>query len=400
MEASPGTQDPDDFRAEVRAWLRSAAPAKGAPDDFSTAHTERADDYESYERQLATNMRRIVSWQRALDDVGWGALGWPPEYGGIGESYRKIFAEEQAQVGVTTKPLSVGVEMVGPTLIAFGTKEQLQRYLAPLRRGDEVWCQLFSEPDAGSDLPSLRTAASETDNGWYLNGQKVWTSGASCSDFGLALARTDPSKPRHAGISAFIVAMAAPGAEVRPLRQISGVYHFNEVFLNNVFIPRESLIGELGKGWDVATTMLMNERASLGGGTSAGSPEELIDLARRVHRSEDALVRNRLAALYSDAAILQWSMQRAQDGGHSRVGGLLKLMYSEHARRMTNAALDLLGAAGVAGPLDEGESATTDWQNRFLFAPGLRIAGGSDEIQRNTIAERTLGLPRKRAPRR
>ncbi len=182
------------------------------------------------------------------------------------------------------------------------------------------------------------------------------------------------------------------------MRQISGAYHFNEVFLNDVFIPRESLIGELGRGWDVATTMLMNERASLGGGTSAGTPEELIELARKINRAEDALVRNRLASLYSDAAILQWSIQRAQAQGHARVGGLLKLMYSEHARRMTSAALDLLGAAAVAGPLDESESATTDWQNRFLFAPGLRIAGGSDEIQRNTIAERALGLPREPRP--
>jgi alkylation response protein AidB-like acyl-CoA dehydrogenase len=398
MEASAATEDVDDFRKEVRAWLRNAAPQKGAPDDFSTAHTERADDYASYERQLAANMRRIVAWQRALDDVGWGALGWPPEYGGISDAHRKVFAEEQAQVGVTTKPLSVGVEMVGPTLIAFGTNDQLQRYLAPLRRGDEVWCQLFSEPDAGSDLPSLRTAAAATDGGWKLNGQKVWTSGASCSDFGLALARTDPSKPRHAGISAFIVDMASPGVEVRPLRQISGAYHFNEVFLNNVFIPHESLIGDLGKGWDVATTMLMNERASLGGGTSAGSPEELIDLARKMQHAADPLVRNRIASLYADALILQWSMRRAQARGHSRVGGLLKLMYSEHARRMTTAAIDLLGAAGIAGPLDEKELASTDWQNRFLFAPGLRIAGGSDEIQRNTIAERTLGLPREVRP--
>jgi alkylation response protein AidB-like acyl-CoA dehydrogenase len=398
MGAPPDTEDLEDFRTQVRAWLKSAAPGKGSPDDFSTAHTGRAVDHESYERQLATNMRRIVAWQRTLDDVGWGALGWPPEYGGMSESHRKTFAEEQARVGVTTKPLSVGVEMVGPTLIAWGTKEQKQRYLAPLRRGDEVWCQLFSEPDAGSDLPSLRTTASETEGGWSLSGQKVWTSGASCSDFGLALARTDPSKPRHAGISAFIVDMTSPGVEVRPLRQISGAYHFNEVFLNNAFIPRDALIGELGKGWDVATTMLMSERASLGGGTSAGSPDELIALAQRCHKSEDATVRDRLASLYADAAILQWSIQRAQAGSASRVGGLLKLMYSEHARRMTNAALELLGPAGVAGPLGDSEASVTDWQNRFLFAPGLRIAGGSDDIQRNTIAERTLGLPREARP--
>jgi alkylation response protein AidB-like acyl-CoA dehydrogenase len=398
MEGPTGTEDFESFRTEVRAWLKTTAPRKGAPDDFSTAHTERAADHASYERQLAANMRRIVTWQRTLDDLGWGALGWPPEYGGMSESHRKIFAEEQARVGVTTKPLSVGVEMVGPTLIALGTKEQRQRYLAPLRRGDEVWCQLFSEPDAGSDLPSLRTTASETASGWNLNGQKVWTSGASCSDFGLALARTDPSKPRHAGISAFIVDMASPGVEVRPLRQISGAYHFNEVFLNDVSIPHAALVGEAGKGWDVATTMLMNERASLGGGTSAGSPDELIDLARRSQKAGDAVVRNRLASLYSDAAILQWSIQRAQVGGHSRVGGLLKLMYSEHARHMTSTALDLLSTAGVAGPLGDDESSVTDWQNRFLFAPGLRIAGGSDEIQRNTIAERTLGLPRESRP--
>jgi alkylation response protein AidB-like acyl-CoA dehydrogenase len=398
MEATPGTDDLEDFRTQVRAWLKTTAPGRGAPDDFSTAHTERAADHESYERQLAANMRRIVGWQRTLDDVGWGALGWPPEYGGMSESHRKIFAEEQAKVGVTTKPLSVGVEMVGPTLIAWGTNEQKQRYLAPLRRGDEVWCQLFSEPDAGSDLPSLRTTASETEGGWSLNGQKVWTSGASCSDFGLALARTDPSKPRHAGISAFIVDMASPGVEVRPLRQISGAYHFNEVFLNNAFIPEGGLIGKLGKGWDVATTMLMSERSSLGGGTSAGSPEELIALAQGCHKATDARVRDRLASLYTDAAILQWSIQRAQAGSPSRVGGLLKLMYSQHARHMTNTALELVGPAGVAGPLGDTESSVTDWQNRFLFAPGLRIAGGSDEIQRNTIAERTLGLPREARP--
>jgi alkylation response protein AidB-like acyl-CoA dehydrogenase len=398
MEAPPGTVDLEDFRTEVRTWLRKTAPGKGAPDDFSTAHTERAVDHESYERQLAANMGRIVAWQRALDDVGWGALGWPPEYGGMSESHRKVFAEEQARVGVTTKPLSVGVEMVGPTLIKWGTEDQKQRYLTPLRRGDEVWCQLFSEPDAGSDLPSLRTTASRTEAGWSLSGQKVWTSGASCSDFGLALARTDPSKPRHAGISAFIVDMASPGVEVRPLRQISGAYHFNEVFLDHAFIPDSALIGELGKGWDVATTMLMSERSSLGGGTSAGSPDELIALAQKSHKDKDPRVRNRLASLYADAAILQWSIQRAQAGGHSPVSGLLKLMYSQHARRMTNTAMELLGAAGVAGPLGDGESTVIDWQNRFLFAPGLRIAGGSDEIQRNTVAERTLGLPREARP--
>jgi alkylation response protein AidB-like acyl-CoA dehydrogenase len=398
MEAVTGTEDTEVFRREVRAWLKSAAPRKGAPDDFSAAHTERAADHASYEQQLAANMRRIVAWQRTLDDVGWGALGWPPEYGGVSESHRKIFAEEQARVGVTTKPLSVGIEMVGPTLIALGTEEQKERYLRPLRRGEEVWCQLFSEPDAGSDLPSLRTTASQTAGGWSLNGQKVWTSGASCSQFGLALARTDPSKPRHAGISAFIVDMASPGVEVRPLRQISGAYHFNEVFLNGVPIPYTALIGEVGKGWDVATTMLAHERASLGGGTSAGSPDELIDLARRCQKSEDARVRNRLASLYSDAAILQWSIQRAQTGRDTRVVGLLKLMYSEHARRMTSAALDVLGVTGVAGPIDESDSQVTDWQNRFLFAPGLRIAGGSDEIQRNSIAERILGLPREVRP--
>jgi alkylation response protein AidB-like acyl-CoA dehydrogenase len=398
MEAPPGTEDVEDFRTQVRAWLRNTAPGKGAPDDFSAAHTERAVDHESYEQQLAANMRRIVAWQRALDDMGWGALGWPPEYGGLSESHRKVFAEEQAHVGVTTKPLSVGVEMVGPTLIRWGTEEQKQRYLPPLRRGDEVWCQLFSEPDAGSDLPSLRTAASPTEGGWILSGQKVWTSGASCSDFGLALARTDPSKARHAGISAFIVDMSSPGVDIRPLRQISGAYHFNEVFLDRAFVPDSGLIGEPGQGWDVATTMLMSERSSLGGGTSAGSPDELIALARRCDRDTDPRVRNHLASLYADASILQWSIQRAQAGGHSPVSGLLKLMYSQHARRMTNTAMELLGGAGVAGPLGNAESSATDWQNRFLFAPGLRIAGGSDEIQRNTIAERTLGLPREGRP--
>ena len=388
------TAELEEFRRTVRRWLTTEAPAKSGPDDFSSAHVERADSFEEHVRDAAATIKLVTAWQRRLDDAGWGALGWPEEYGGRGEPFRKVFAEEQARVGVTTKPLSVGVEMVGPTLIAFGTEEQKRRHLAPIRSGDEIWCQLFSEPDAGSDLPSLRTSAVAVSDGWRLNGQKVWTSGASSSHFGLALARTDPSTTRHAGISAFIVNMADPGVDVRPLRQMSGAYHFNEVFLSDVFVPRTGLIGEPGGGWSVATTMLGSERASLGGGTSSGSPEELIELAHKAGRSNDPRVRNELATLYCRASVLQWSIQRAQ-GGESRLGALLKLQYSEHARRMTTAALDLLGSSGVAWATGLDDETTTVWQDRFLFAPGLRIAGGTDEIQRNTIAERILGLPKE-----
>jgi alkylation response protein AidB-like acyl-CoA dehydrogenase len=388
------TAELDEFRRTVRRWLTSEAPTKSGPGDFSSAHVERAASFEEHVRSAATTIESVTSWQRRIDEIGWGALGWPEEYGGRGEAFRQVFAEEQARVGVTTKPLSVGVEMVGPTLIALGSEGQKRRHLARIRSGEEIWCQLFSEPDAGSDLPSLRTSAVEVSDGWRLSGQKVWTSGASFSHFGLALARTDPSTTRHAGISAFIVDMADPGIDVRPLRQLSGAYHFNEVFLSNVFVPRTGLIGELGLGWTVAITMLGSERASLGGGTSSGSPDELIGLAHEVGRSSDPRVRNELGALYSRASVLRWSMQRAQ-GGEPRLGALLKIQYSEHARQMTTAALDLLGSNSVARAAGRDDDPKRVWEDRFLFAPGLRIAGGTDEIQRNTIAERILGLPRE-----
>ncbi len=392
MSPAAESEQVESFRREVRSWLRANAPAKGSEEDFSAAHVERARCLKDYESELEYTMRRVTGWQRRLDDRGWGALGWPQAYGGRGESFRKVFAEEQAQVGVTTKPLAVGVEMVGPTLISCGTESQRSRYLVPMRRGDEVWCQLFSEPEAGSDLPSLQTRARETDRGWRLTGQKVWTSGASVSDFGLALARTDPGEPRHRGISAFVVNMRSPGVEVRPLRQLSGAYHFNEVFLTDVFVDRGSLIGSLNDGWRVATTMLSNERSSLGSGTSSGTPEELINLARRTGRSTEPWIRGALATNYSRASILRWLVQRSEIASDSGPGALVKWLYSDHARQMTNLGLQLLGAEAVAA--NESDEDATASQNRFYFAPGLRIAGGSDEIQRNIIAERILGLPR------
>ena len=388
--------DLDAFRLEVREWMRREAPAKGSTDDFSAAHVERADTYEAFERLSGEMIGKVTAWQRRLDDVGWGALGWPGRYGGRGPQFQKVLAEEQAAVGVTTKPLSIGVDMVGPTLIAHGTDGQCRRYLAPIRRGDEVWCQLFSEPEAGSDLPSLRMMADRVGDAWNLRGQKLWTSGGSFSNFGLALARTDRSEPRHAGISAFIVDMSDPGVEVRPLRQMSGAFHFNEVFLNDVLVPDSGLVGELHGGWDVARTMLHNERSALGGGTSAGSPEALIELARQMGRTDDPVIRALLAELTGRASVLQWTLRRAEVPGGERLGGLVKLLYSDHARRMTDAAVTLLGPRGIAwpAPADIGGD-STQWVDRFLFAPGLRIAGGSDEIQRNTIGERLLGLDRE-----
>ncbi len=303
--------------------------------------------------------------------------------------------DEQSRYGVSTKMFAISLEMLPPVLFRHGTHEQRLQHLPRVLRGDEVWCQLLSEPEAGSDLANVRTLATPADGGWTVTGQKVWTSSAGVATFALLIARTDPSQPRHAGLSWFAVDMSHPGIEVRPLRQMSGAYHFNEVFLDDVFVPADAQIGGLGDGWPVLKTMLSNERAAIGSGTSARSANQLIALARHLGRSGEPTVRQLLAAAYARERILDLLVARLASSQVVPAGGSVsKLLYSDHARSTADAATKILGPAATVSQDED----AAPWIDRLLFAPGLRLGGGTDEIQRNTIAEQGLGLPREPRP--
>jgi alkylation response protein AidB-like acyl-CoA dehydrogenase len=378
------------FRAEVRAWLDVHAPAKGSAEDFSAAHVVSASTIEEYEAREAAALEVTRSWQRRLFDAGWAGRSWPIEDGGHGAPawQADVVAEEQARVGVSTKMLAIALEMAPPVLFAFGTEEQRRAHLPRIVRGEESWCQLLSEPDAGSDLTNVQTFAAPVEGGWSVTGQKVWTSGAATADMALLVARTDRSQPGRAGVSCFALDMHQPGVTVRPLRQMSGAYHFNEVFLDDAFVSEGDLIGALGEGFAVLRTMLASERAAIGGGTSARSAGQLVALARRLGRGDDPAVRQELARAHTRERLLDLVGARA--ASIPSAGPVAKLLYSEHARLSAGAALEVLGPRGLLAD----DAVAEPWRDRFLFAPGLRLGGGTDEIQRTTIAERGLGLPR------
>ncbi len=396
---APSTASPDEFRARARTWLEAHAIPRGAPGDFSAAHLFTAtslDEFHVRERQV---FDRSITWQRQLHDAGWAGLSWPEAYGGRGlpEWTEEVFAQEHARYGVSTKPLAIGLQMAASVLRRHGTADQQARYLPSIVRADEIWCQLFSEPDAGSDLASLTTRAVRSGPGWEVTGQKVWTSGAGVSDLGLLLARTDPSSSGRTGLSCFVVPMRDPGVEVRPLREMSGAYHFNEVFLSGVGVGADALLGAEGDGWSVARTMLASERSAIGGGTSGRSVGDLLRTVRSVAgpgRRPDPLRRQSVAAASIRERVLDLTTARMQAGDVPLGGSIGKLLYSEHARRSSSDGLEALGMAAVAGD----DERAAGWRDRFLFSPGLRIAGGSDEIQHNLIAERRLGLPREPGP--
>jgi len=382
------------FRAEVAAWFAEHAPTKGSPGDFSAIHIVSAMTPDEFEARESHAIEVTRSWQRTLHESGWAGRSWPPEYGGQGEPtwQTQAIADEQTRYGVSTKMLAIALEMVPPVLLEHGTHEQRLAHLPRIVRGEEAWCQLLSEPDAGSDLTNVQTLATRTADGWSVSGQKVWTSGAVSADYALLLARTDRSIPGRGGVSCFALDMNQEEVDVRPLRQMSGGYHFNEVFLEGAVVPETALIGSLGDGFVVLRTMLASERASIGGGTSARSASQLRTMAAEVGRTHEPTVRQVLARSYTREWLLDRVMSRA--ASIPAGGSLVKLLYSEHARLSGNAALELLGASGMVTD----DSVAEPWLDRFLFAPGLRLGGGTDEIQRNTIAERGLGLPREPRP--
>ena len=306
-----------------------------------------------------------------------------------------IFGQEQSQFEVSTGALTVGLSMVGPTLITWGSEEQKQRFLGPMLRGDEVWCQLFSEPAAGSDLASLTTRAELDGDSWVVNGQKVWTSLAHQSHWGILLVRTNRDAPKRYGISYMLVDLNSPGVEIRPLRQIDGVAHFNEVFLTDVRIPVDQVVGEIDNGWRVAQTTLQSERVAIGGGEGL----RFDDLRVLSARAAGSLrFRQEIAAAYIRLELLRYLGLRAQTAlSHGRLPGpessVMKLAYSRHVAATADLLMALQGPAGmlgVNGAPDEGY-----WQQQFLSQWSIRIGGGTDQIQRNILGERVLGLPRE-----
>ena len=381
------------FRAEVRTWLAVNKPI----DDFEPA-------------SLADEVAYLVGWQRRLHASGWVGVHWPSQYGGRGatviENY--LFQAEMARAKAPEIINRIGVNLVGPTLIAHGTGAQKHRYLAKILGAEEIWCQLFSEPNAGSDLTSLRCRA-ERDGDWFVvNGQKVWTSYAQFAQWGILLARTDPSAPKAKGISFLIVDMHSPGVTIRPLRQMTGSDEFNEVFLENVRIPADNLVGELHRGWEIAQTTLSHER-----GTSARQLvvhrmllDELIALARsRVLRhapaSADLTVRQRLAQAVIEVELVKLHNWRTLTNllRHGKPGpesSLVKLFWSEMSQRLHDTAMEILGADAQLVAGDPRAVARGRWQRSYLYYRSGTIFAGTSEIQRNIIAERVLGLPRGR----
>jgi alkylation response protein AidB-like acyl-CoA dehydrogenase len=375
------------WRAECRAWLDEHAPAvTGSSPDL--AGELAGGDY----------LDRARTWQRTKFDAGLTKITWEPEYGGRnGTSYQQvIFNQEEAKYRVPSEAFVIGLGMIAPTLKACGTDAQKERYLVKLLRGDEIWCQLFSEPGAGSDVASLSTAATRDGDEWVLNGQKVWTSGAQHSDFGEIICRTDADAEKHKGITAFIVDMRAAGVVIKPLRQMNGGAAFNEVFFDGVRVPHDNVIGDVNEGWTVAITTLMNERVAIGsggGGSSRNSIVDVIDLARRRGVEHDPVVRQGLADLYAKSRIQKFlAMRTLTAASKGRMpgpeGSIGKLFGARVMTEMGELALSIVGASGVANADDDYR-----WHQPLLGAPAAHIAGGSDEVMKNIIGERVLGLP-------
>jgi 3-oxochol-4-en-24-oyl-CoA dehydrogenase len=361
--------DNDPRRAEVRAWLAEHPNPTG--------------------RQLA--------------EAGYVAPHWPKPYGLDADPVHQIVIDDELRrAGVRRPENTIGIGWAGPTMLHAGTDAQKDRYLLPLLAGEEVWCQLFSEPEAGSDLAGLRTRAVRDGDEYVVNGQKIWTSGAHVSKFGILIARTDPDATKHKGISYFICPMDTPGIEIRPIVEMTGVHMFNEVFLTDVRIPAENLVGEENEGWSLAKVTLGNERVSLSSGGAlwgrGPTASDLLDVVRSRGSVDDPMMRQELARLYIEEKVLDLIRLRTVS---ARIRGeppgaeasIRKIMADEHGQRIMRLARDLCGASGMvstSGPL----GAPADmWYYGFLFSPALTIGGGTGEVQRNIIGERVLGLP-------
>jgi acyl-CoA dehydrogenase len=382
------------FRREVRAWLEANAepktPGAGADDTMGEALSD-------------AEIAAAKAWQRRKAEAGWACIRWPKEYGGRGASAIQQVIWNQEEARFKTPPNIFGIThgMCAPTVMAHGTDAQRRKWIPGMLTGENVWCQLFSEPAAGSDLAGLRTTAERDGDVWIVNGQKIWTTGAQIADWGILVVRTDPAAPKHQGLTYFVVDMHAAGIEVRPIHQMNGERAFNEVFFTDVRIPDAYRLDEIGNGWRVALTTLMNERASIGAGGGGAAINELVALARRIEIDgrraiDESGVRERLADFLVRARGLKYTGYRtltalSQGKTPGPEASLGKLVGAVLGQDMAAFGMELQGIAG--GACDGTSPGGGAWQMRFLGFPGLRIAGGTDEVLRNIIAERVLGLP-------
>ena len=394
VDESPADHE---FRLAARAFLETHAAPR--PPGVSSSPLGKEMSAESE----AAHVQECREWQATLTANGWAGITWPKEYGGRGGTVAqaRIFAQEESQFLVSSGVSMVAIGMVGPTIITHGTEAQKNEFLPKMLNGEHVWCQLFSEPGAGSDLAGLATRAELDGDEYIVNGQKVWTSGAHFSDWGMMLVRTNWDVPKHQGITYILVDMRSPGIEVRPLRQITGYAHFNEVFLTDVRIPAANVLGDVNNGWRVAQTTLANERQMIGGGGSGVSFKSIAALARATGRTNDPHLRQELARSYTRFEVLSWLGQRAK--ARAKAGlppgpemSLMKLAVSQRVAADGDLALSLEGADGMLSGADAPDDGT--FQQLFLNQWSVRIGGGTEQIQRNVIGERVLGLPGEPRP--
>ena len=386
--------DEEAFRREVVAFLEGTLPPKGR----GGTPTESAAPFAG-----GSGLQRAVAYQRTLADAGLAGITWPVEYGGRGlpGRYQRIYDNEAREFQVPPRSLEIGLGMCGPTLLVHATDEQKRAFVPPLLRGEHVWCELFSEPGAGSDLSSVQTRARPDGDEFVLDGQKVWTSGAQHSDFAACLVRTDPDRPKREGITMLIVDMHAAGITVRPLRQVTGEAHFNEVFLDGVRVPAANVVGRLNEGWRVARTMLAFERQTLSGmgsgGGSRGGFAALVAEAELRNLSDRPGLRDRLVQLRIRQMLLRHltaylGAKAKSGGGDAAAASVLKLAMAQLVQESALVAVEVAGMDATAWRADEPGDGR--WSNQLLSSLSASIGGGTNEIVRNVIAERALGLPR------
>ncbi len=405
MSEATNTISIEDFKTEARTFLDASAKKKPEAKEFEWG--QGSDDVAVFEEKdseaEALDIELAKAWRNKRFDAGFGWITGPEHFGGrdLPSAYERAYNTVESEYetpGMSIFSISLG--MVAPTILAHGTPEVQDRYLKDLYRGDMVACQLFSEPGAGSDLASVQTKAIRDGDEWIVTGQKVWTSAAHVSQIGEVICRTEPEAPKHRGLTAFVVDMTAPGVEIRPLRQMTGGAAFNEVFFEEVRIPDSHRMGDVNGGWNVALTTLMNERASIGAGGGGGlgllSATRLSQMLEHFGLSDDKVIRDRIAKIHSNFTVAKWNNQRALD--KIKAGGLpgpemstAKLALTNNMKDFTEWVADVLGPRICA---DTGEWGTYAWSKMLTGIPGMRVAGGTDEIMRNILAERVLGLPK------
>jgi alkylation response protein AidB-like acyl-CoA dehydrogenase len=393
MDLSLSTEEKK-FRDELRAWLESNVPK----------------DWPQWrEKPLEESFPYLRAWQRKLDEGRWAAVSWPKEYGGRSATLMQqaIFWEEMARLQAPPMANALGLGLIGPTIITFGTEAQKRRFVPKILSAEEIWCQGFSEPNAGSDLASLQTQALRAGDHYVVNGQKVWTSYGWVADWCELVVRTDPNVPKHKGLSVLLVDMKSPGVEVRPLRQMTGESEFNELFFRDVHVPIENVLGQVNDGWNVAVSTLMFERGSYGARLHLlfkRNIDRLIELSHTFRRNDrpaaqDPLVRQKLAQCYAEIEIMRWNQLRAfsrmaATGVPGPEGSIQKIFWSELSQRLQQVAQELLGPYGQ---LSHGDSRAVDngiWSYGYLRTRGSTIEAGTSEVQRNIIGHFVLGLPR------